>query len=84
MAGQLSRLPVEFGVVFPSGAFVASVSMVRDFDAPTAGEYVQARGKDTGELRWQVGAAGAAAQLAVHPPRAVRAACRRVTSRTSP
>jgi hypothetical protein len=54
MAGQLSRMPVEFGVVFPCGAFVASVSAVRDFDASRPGQDVQARDKDTGELLWQV------------------------------
>jgi len=54
MAGQLSRMPVEFGVVFPYGAFVASVSSVRDFEASKPGQEVQARDKDTGELLWQV------------------------------
>jgi hypothetical protein len=54
MAGQLSRLPVPFEVMFPKGAYVLAVGPARDFGASTPGREVQARDKDTGELLWQV------------------------------
>jgi len=54
MAGQLSRVPVPFEVMFPKGAYVLAVGPVRDFEASSPGRDVQARDKDTGDLLWQV------------------------------
>jgi hypothetical protein len=46
---------VQFGDVFPLGAFVkGGVEAVRDFDQSTKERPVQARDKDTGELMWSV------------------------------
>lgn len=46
---------VAFGDVFPFGAFVkGGVEAVRDFDASTKDNFVQARDKDSGELVWAV------------------------------
>ncbi|MEU9843127.1 plasmid replication, integration and excision activator [Actinomadura sp. NPDC048032] len=46
---------VAFGDMFPLGAFVkGGVEAVRDFDASTKENFVQARDKDTGELVWAV------------------------------
>jgi len=47
--------PVEFGAVFPSGAFAAGkVEMVRDFDRSTADRPVQQADKTTGLPLWVV------------------------------
>ena len=47
--------PVEFGAVFPSGAFAAGkVEMVRDFDRSTADRPVQQADKLTGLPLWVV------------------------------
>jgi hypothetical protein len=47
--------PVEFGAVFPSGAFAAGkVEMVRDFDRSTADRPVQQADKITGLPLWVV------------------------------
>jgi hypothetical protein len=47
--------PVEFGAVFPSGAFAAGkVEMVRDFDRSTADRPVQQADKATGLPLWVV------------------------------
>jgi hypothetical protein len=46
---------VTFGDMFPLGAFAkGGVEAVRDFDASTKENFVQARDKDTGELVWAV------------------------------
>ncbi|MGW2308657.1 plasmid replication, integration and excision activator [Actinomadura luteofluorescens] len=46
---------VAFGDMFPLGAFAkGGVEAVRDFDASTKENFVQARDKDTGELVWAV------------------------------
>ena len=47
-------IPVEFGHVFPHGAYVLSVQPVRDFDKSTREHTVQEREKETGELVWSV------------------------------
>jgi hypothetical protein len=47
-------IPVQFGHVFPHGAYVLSVQPVRDFDKSTREHTVQEREKDTGELVWSV------------------------------
>ncbi|WP_308209051.1 plasmid replication, integration and excision activator [Actinoallomurus purpureus] len=46
---------MEFGFVFPHGAFVrGQVEPVRDFDKSTKDNQVQARDKESGERVWQV------------------------------
>jgi hypothetical protein len=48
-------LKVEFGDVFPHGAFlVSAVEPVRDFEASSAGSAVQGRDKTSGLPLWQV------------------------------
>ena len=47
-------IPVQFGHVFPHGAYVLSVQPVRDFDKSTREHTVQERDKETGELVWSV------------------------------
>jgi hypothetical protein len=48
-------LKVEFGDVFPHGAFlVGAVEPVRDFEASSAGSPVQGRDKTSGLPLWQV------------------------------
>jgi hypothetical protein len=49
-------IPVEFGQVFPRGAFAAGAfEPVRDFDASKAGgRFVQSKDKATGLPLWQV------------------------------
>jgi len=55
MAAQLGPFPVEFGAVFPSGAFAAgSVEKVRDFDKSSADRVVQQTDKHTGLPLWAV------------------------------
>ena len=48
-------IPVEFGQVFPRGAFAAGgFDPVRDYDASQNGRFVQARDKDNGLPVWAV------------------------------
>jgi hypothetical protein len=48
-------IPVEFGMVFPDGAYAAgAIEMVRDFDRSTADRVVQQTDKDTGLPLWVV------------------------------
>jgi len=49
------KLPVEFGVAFPHGAYaVGDVQPVRDYDKSTKDRIVQAVDPDTGLLLWAV------------------------------
>ena len=49
------KIPVEFGVAFPHGAYaVAEVQPVRDYDKSTREKLVQAVDPDTGLLLWSV------------------------------
>jgi hypothetical protein len=45
---------VQFGDVFPHGAFAVAVEAVRDFDKSTREHPVQARDKESGVLVWAV------------------------------
>jgi hypothetical protein len=46
-------IPVEFGVVFPSGAYAAGAfEPVRNFDASTGEKFVQSNDKTTGQPLW--------------------------------
>ena len=55
MANQLGPFPVEFGAVFPSGAFAAGgVEKVRDFDRSSGDRVVQQTDKITGLPLWVV------------------------------
>jgi hypothetical protein len=46
-------IPVEFGYVFPQGAFAAGVfEPVRDFEASKGGRFVQAKDKASGLPLW--------------------------------
>jgi hypothetical protein len=48
-------IPIEFGLVFPDGAFAASgFEPVRDFDASTGERFVQSADKGSGVPLWQV------------------------------
>jgi hypothetical protein len=48
-------IPVEFGHVFPCGAFAAGTfEPVRDFDASKGERFVQAKDKVTGEPLWAI------------------------------
>ena len=48
-------IPVEFGNVFPHGAFAAGAfEPMRDFDASSGDRFVQAKDKQTGEPVWVV------------------------------
>ena len=47
-------IPVEFGAVFPVGAFALGVEPVADFEASKGGVKVQARDKATGLPLWSV------------------------------
>jgi hypothetical protein len=48
-------IPVEFGQVFPRGAYAAgAVEPVRDFDASKGDRFVQAKDKETGLPMWMV------------------------------
>ena len=52
---QLGPFPVEFGVVFPSGAFAAGgVEKVRDFEKSSGDRVVQQADKHTGLPLWVV------------------------------
>src|SRR5215469_15228159 len=49
------QIPVQFGAVFPDGAYAAgSFEMVRDFDRSTADRPVQQADKETGLPLWVV------------------------------
>ena len=49
------QIPVQFGAVFPDGAYAAgAIEMVRDFDRSTADRVVQQTDKDTGLPLWVV------------------------------
>src|SRR5262245_42984421 len=49
------KIPVEFGVAFPHGAYaVGEVQPVRDYDKSTRERLVQAVDPDTGLLLWSV------------------------------
>lgn len=49
------KLPVEFGVAFPYGAYaVGEVQPVRDYDKSTRERVIQAVDPDTGLLLWAV------------------------------
>ena len=49
------KIPVEFGVAFPSGAYaVGEVQPVRDYDKSTRERLVQAVDPETGLLLWSV------------------------------
>jgi hypothetical protein len=55
MANQLGPFLVEFGAVFPSGAYAAGgVEMVRDFDRSSGDRVVQQTDKHTGLPLWVV------------------------------
>lgn len=45
---------VQFGDVFPAGAFAVAVEPVRDFDKSSKEHTVQARDKESGVLVWAV------------------------------
>jgi hypothetical protein len=48
-------IPIEFGAVFPGGAYAAGgFEMVRDFDRSTADRVVQQADKHTGLPLWVV------------------------------
>lgn len=47
-------IPVDFGQVFPDGAFAVSIEPIRDFDASTKDNIVQAVDKITGQRLWAV------------------------------
>ena len=52
---QLGPFPVEFGAVFPSGAYAAGgVEKVRDFDRSSGDRVVQQADKATGLPLWVV------------------------------
>jgi hypothetical protein len=55
MANQLGPFPVEFGTVFPSGAYAAGgVEKVRDFEKSSGDRIVQQADKDSGLPLWVV------------------------------
>jgi hypothetical protein len=48
-------IPVEFGVVFPSGAYAAGAfEPVRNFDASTGEKFVQSADKASGQPLWVI------------------------------
>ena len=48
-------IPVEFGTVFPSGAYAAGAfDPVRNFDASTGEKFVQSHDKATGAPLWVI------------------------------
>lgn len=48
-------IPVEFGTVFPSGAYAAGAfEPVRNFDASTGDKFVQSHDKATGLPLWSI------------------------------
>ena len=55
MAAQLGPFPVEFGVVFPSGAYAAGgFEMVRDFERSKGDLIIQQADKATGLPLWVI------------------------------
>jgi hypothetical protein len=53
--GVQGPIPVEFGHVFPRGAYAAGTfEPVRDFEASKAGRFVQSKDKATGLPLWVV------------------------------
>jgi len=49
------KIPVEFGLVFPHGAYaVGEVQPVRDYDRSTRDQVIQATDPDTGLLLWSI------------------------------
>jgi hypothetical protein len=55
MALQQGPIPVEFGMVFPGGAYAAGgIEMVRDFDRSSGDRVVQQIDKHTGLPLWVV------------------------------
>ena len=55
MAHQLGPFPVEFGTVFPAGAYAAGgVEKVRDFDKSSGDRVVQQADKHSGLPLWVV------------------------------
>ena len=49
------KIPLDFGVAFPHGAFaVGEVQPVRDYDKSTRERVIQASDPDTGHLLWAV------------------------------
>ena len=55
MANQLGPFPIEFGAVFPSGAYAAGgVEKVRDFEKSSGDRVVQQADKHTGLPLWVV------------------------------
>src|SRR5271169_1219363 len=55
MANQLGPFPMEFGTVFPSGAYAAGgVEKVRDFDKSSGDRVVQQADKATGLPLWVI------------------------------
>jgi hypothetical protein len=55
MAAQLGPFPVEFGAVFPSGAYAAGgFQMVRDFDRSSGDRIIQQADKTTGLPLWVI------------------------------
>jgi hypothetical protein len=55
MALHQGPIPIEFGMVFPGGAYAAGgIEMVRDFDRSTADRAVQQADKHTGLPLWVV------------------------------
>jgi hypothetical protein len=49
------QIPIEFGMVFPDGAYAAGgIEMVRDFERSTADRLVQQADKETGLPLWVV------------------------------
>jgi len=50
-----NQIPVQFGAVFPDGAYAAgAIEMVRDFDRSTPDRVVQQADKETGLPLWVV------------------------------
>ena len=48
-------IPVEFGMVFPAGAYAAgAIEMVRDFDRSSGDRVVQQADKHTGLPLWVI------------------------------
>ena len=55
MALQKGQIPIEFGLVFPEGAYAAGgIEMVRDFDRSSGDRVVQQADKATGLPLWVV------------------------------
>ncbi len=69
-------IPVEFGVVFPSGAYAAGAfEPVRNFDASTGEKFVQSHDKATARPLWVIEVIDPDPQART---RAVKVTCQRV------